>query len=146
MGTTTRRLARATVFGGTALALTALAFACSLQSENPVTPGPQRVDENQTYFEFQVEKQVSPFSSNSPPRYPDMLRSANVEGEVLAQFVVDTLGRADMKTFYVLRATHPDFVTAVRDAVPHFRFSPASIGDRLVRQMVQMPFQFTVMP
>src|SRR3954466_124881 len=58
------------------------------------TPAP--VNSTQTYFEFQVEKQVSPFPGNPPPRYPDMLRSANVEGEVLAQFVVDTTGRADM--------------------------------------------------
>src|SRR6478752_3514001 len=43
------------------------------------------VNENQTYFEFQVEKQVSAAPGQSGPRYPDMLRSANVEGEVLAQ-------------------------------------------------------------
>ncbi len=54
------------------------------------------MNDNQTYFEFQVEKQVSPYPGNTAPRYPDMLRSANVEGEVLAQFVVDTTGRADM--------------------------------------------------
>ena len=41
---------------------------------------PQPVNDNQTYFEFQVEKQVSPFPGNPAPRYPDMLRSANVEG------------------------------------------------------------------
>jgi len=98
------------------------------------------------YFEFQVSKQVEQRLGNEPPKYPASLRSQRVSGEVLAQFVVDTLGRPDMKTFRVLRATHPDFATAVRDAVPHFRFSPASIGDRPVRQMVQMPFQFTIMP
>ena len=38
-----------------------------------------------------------------------MLRSANVEGEVLAQFVVDTTGRADMSTFKVLKSTHELF-------------------------------------
>ena len=94
------------------------------------------------YFEFQVSKRVEPRLGNEPPKYPASLRSHRISGEVLAQFVVDTLGRADMKTFRVLRATHPDFATAVRDAVPHFRFSPASIGDRLVRQMVELPFQF----
>src|SRR6185295_9502086 len=57
---------------------------------------PQPVNTDQPYFEFQVEKQVAPMPNNSAPRYPDMLRSANVEGEVLAQFVVDTSGRAEM--------------------------------------------------
>src|SRR6185503_91115 len=30
---------------------------------------PQPVNDNQTYFEFQVEKQVSPFPGNPAPRY-----------------------------------------------------------------------------
>src|SRR6184192_1709688 len=45
---------------------------------------PQPVSD-QPYFEFQVEKQVAALPDNPRPRYPDMLRSANVEGEVLAQ-------------------------------------------------------------
>ena len=31
-----------------------------------------------------------------------MLESSRIEGTVLAQFVVDTLGRADMRTFRIL--------------------------------------------
>ena len=77
---------------------------------------PQKIDDNQTYFEFQVEKQVSPYPGNAAPRYPDMLRSANVEGEVLAQFVVDTTGRADMSTFKVLKSTHDLFTNAVKSS------------------------------
>ena len=76
------------------------------------------------YFEFQVEKPVAPFPGNAAPRYPDMLRSANVEGEVLAQFVVDTTGRADMSTFKVLKSTHDLFTDAVKTALPNMRFYP----------------------
>src|SRR5262245_54538109 len=103
---------------------------------------PQKVDENQTYFEFQVEKQVSPFPGNQSPRYPDMLRSANVEGEVLAQFVVDTTGRADMREFKVLKSTHDLFTAAVKSALPQMKFYPAAVGGKKVTQLVQMPFQF----
>src|SRR5919197_2785776 len=74
---------------------------------------PQPVSD-QPYFEFQVEKQVAPVPNNPPPRYPDMLRSANVEGEVLAQFVVDTTGRVDMSQFKVLKSSHDLFTAAVR--------------------------------
>jgi len=105
---------------------------------------PQKVDENQTYFEFQVEKQVSPFPNNPTPRYPDMLRSANVEGEVLAQFIVDTTGRADMSSFKVLKATHELFTNAVKATLPQMRFYPAEVGGKKVRQHVQMPFQFSL--
>jgi len=100
------------------------------------------VDANQTYFEFQVEKQVAPAPGNPAPRYPDMLRSANVEGEVLAQFVVDTTGRAEMSQFKVIKSSHDLFTTAVKNVLPQMKFYPAEVGGRRVRQLVQMPFVF----
>lgn len=103
----------------------------------PVTP-------EQTYFEFQVEKQVAPAPGNPAPRYPDMLRSANVEGEVLVQFVVDTTGRVEMPTFKVLKSSHDLFTNAVRQALSTMRFYPAEIGGRKVKQLVQQPFNFTL--
>jgi periplasmic protein TonB len=105
---------------------------------------PQPVNDNQTYFEFQVEKQAAGVPSNPRPRYPDMLRSANVEGEVLAQFVVDTTGRADMSTFKVLKSTHDLFVQSVKAVLPNMKFYPAEVGGRKVKQLVQMPFQFAL--
>jgi protein TonB len=102
------------------------------------------VNENQTYFEFQVEKQVQSYPGNPGPRYPDMLRSANVEGEVLAQFVVDTTGRADMSTFKVLKTTHDLFTNSVKSALPNMKFYPAEVGGKKVKQLVQMPFQFNL--
>jgi protein TonB len=107
------------------------------------TPAPA-ADANQTYFEFQVEKQVSQVPGNPAPRYPDMLRSANVEGEVLAQFVVDTTGRAEMSTFKVLKSTHDLFTNAVKASLPNMKFFPAEVGGKKVKQLVQMPFQFNL--
>jgi periplasmic protein TonB len=104
---------------------------------------PQPVND-QPYFEFQVEKQVAPMPNNAGPRYPDMLRSANVEGEVLAQFVVDTSGRAEMNTFKVLKSSHDLFTNAVKAALANMKFYPAEVGGRHVKQLVQMPFQFTL--
>src|SRR6476661_4614838 len=105
---------------------------------------PQPVNDNQTYFEFQVEKQVSVAPDNPRPRYPDMLRSSNVEGEVLAQFVVDTTGRADMSQFKVLKSTHDMFTNSVKAVLPNMKFYPAEVGGRKVKQLVQMPFQFNL--
>src|SRR5690348_1545749 len=106
------------------------------------TPAP--VNSDQTYFEFQVEKQVAPYPGNTAPRYPDMLRSANVEGEVLAQFVVDTTGRAEMSTFKVIKSTHDLFTNAVKSSLPNMKFYPAEVGGKKVKQLVQMPFQFNL--
>jgi protein TonB len=97
---------------------------------------------DQTYFEFQVEKQVAAAPGNSPPRYPDMLRSANVEGEVLVQFVVDTTGRVERNSIKILKSSHELFTSAVQSALNSMRFYPAEIGGRKVKQLVQQPFNF----
>jgi periplasmic protein TonB len=104
----------------------------------------EKIDKDQTYFVFQVEKQVQAYATNAGPRYPDMLRSSNVEGEVLAQFVVDTTGRAEMSTFKPLKSSHDLFTNAVKAVLPGMKFYPAEVGGRKVKQLVQMPFQFSL--
>lgn len=99
-------------------------------------------DEQPTYFEFQVMKSVRALPDQPTPRYPESMRKSGIQGEVLAQFVVDTLGHADMSTFKVLRSTAPEFTTAVRLTLPQISFEPAELQNRKVRQVVQMPFHF----
>ncbi|MGH7679346.1 MAG: energy transducer TonB [Gemmatimonadaceae bacterium] len=99
---------------------------------------------DQTYFEFQVEKQVSQVPGSMNLRYPDMLRSANVEGEVLVQFTVDTVGRVERGSIKILKSSHELFTNAVNSALPSARYYPAEIGGRKVRQLVQQPFNFTL--
>jgi TonB family protein len=99
---------------------------------------------NETYFEFQVEQPATTSAGNRAPKYPAMLRSANVEGEVIAQFVVDQDGRPDMSTFKVLKSTHDLFTASVRQALDSMQFHAAEVGGRTVRQLVQMPFQFSL--
>ena len=109
-----------------------------------VVGGTAPPNESNTFFAFQVEKQVDMAPGNAPPHYPDMLRSANIEGEVIASFVVDTNGRADMSTFKVIKTTHELFSQAVKNALQNYRFYPAEIGGRKVKQLVQQPFQFSL--
>ena len=99
---------------------------------------------DQTYFEFQVEKQVAQIPGSINLRYPDMLRSANVEGEVLAQFVVDTSGRVEANSIKILKSSHDLFTNAVQQALRAARYYPAEIGGRKVKQLVQQPFNFTL--
>lgn len=99
---------------------------------------------DQPYFDFQVEKPVVMAPGAAGPAYPDMLRSAGIEGSVLAQFVVDTTGRAEMGTFRVLKSDNDLFSTAVKNALQRMRFLPAEVGGRKVKQLVQQPFQFSL--
>ena len=102
------------------------------------------VQSDQPYFEFQVEKPVVPAPGSISPRYPDMLRQAGVEGEVLAQFVVDTTGKAEAGSLKILKSSHDMFVQSVKNALPQMKFIPAEVGGRKVKQLVQQPFTFSI--
>ena len=78
------------------------------------------------------------------PQYPDMLRQAGVAGEVLAQFVVDTLGRIEKNSFKVLKSDNDQFVASVRRSLDCQKYLPAETGGRKVRQLVQQPFAFSL--
>jgi protein TonB len=102
------------------------------------------VQSDQPYFEFQVEKPVVPAPGSISPRYPDMLRQAGVEGEVLAQFVVDTTGKAEPGSLKILKSSHDMFVQSVKNALPQMKFIPAEVGGKKVKQLVQQPFTFSI--
>ena len=79
-----------------------------------------------------------------PPRYPEALRRAGVEGEVVVKFLVDTTGRVEMRTVEILRSTHEAFTAAVRETLTRLRFSPAVAGERKTNALAVMPFRFTL--
>jgi protein TonB len=76
------------------------------------------------------------------PRYPATLRSAGIEGRVLAEFVVDTLGRAELGTLRFPELANPLFGDAVREALARYRFLPGEVAGRKVRTRVALPFDF----
>jgi periplasmic protein TonB len=79
---------------------------------------------------------------NPIPNYPSLLESSRIQGTVLVQFVVDTLGRADMQSFKVLQSSNELFVQSLRAALPKWRFYSAEAGGRKVKQIVQLPLKF----
>jgi periplasmic protein TonB len=116
-------------------------------------PSPQRdtangvgigrgVSPDQPYSELQVEKPALARENNPLPKYPSTLESSRMEGEVLAQFVVDTLGKADMSTFKVLQASNELFASSLESTLPQWRFYPAEAGGHKVKQIVQLPLKF----
>ncbi|CAN5814409.1 hypothetical protein BH11GEM2_BH11GEM2_28150 [soil metagenome] len=94
------------------------------------------------YFAFQVDKQVAQQPGTSGPKYPDALRASGPDGEVLAQFVVDSAGHYEDGSFKVLKSSHALFAQAMRDALPQMRFIPAELAGARVRQLVQQLFSF----
>lgn len=117
-------------------------FVVAAMAAGSVLSAQRPIGRDAVYFEYQVEQQARPLPDNPRPSFPDELRARQIEGEVLAQFVVDTTGYPDTLTFKVLKTRHPLFTSAVRAALPTMRFTPAEVGGRKVKQLVQMPFTF----
>ena len=122
-------------------------FGSSTQNDGPAT-GPKGecfADCGRIPYAYpadEVEKPAMPRSGNPSPKYPSVLESSRVEGAVLVQFVVDTLGVADMSTFKVLDATNDLFAESTRATLSKWRFYPAEASGRKVRQFVQLPLKF----
>jgi protein TonB len=107
------------------------------------TAGPNVAD-GPPMLESQVEQPVVAIPGTATPRYPSMLQSAGLEGDVRAQFVVDTLGRVERGSFRALESSHDLFAAAVREALSRARFKPAEAGGRKVRQLVEQTFTFRI--
>ena len=104
-------------------------------------PAGASIDTNKNYAEFEVERQVQAISGTNVS-YPESLRSSGVEGQVLAQFVVNENGRVESSTFKVLESSNPTFTEAVKNALGRMKFRPAQIGKTNVSQVVQQAFVF----
>lgn len=98
------------------------------------------------FTELEVDSAVVRSALSAGPAYPLDLLAKRVEGMALVRYVVDTTGFADTESFTVIQATDPGFARAVRDALPYMRFSPAKIGPKKVRMLVEQPFTFKISP
>lgn len=97
----------------------------------------------QVHYEYQVERPVRQAPNSPQPVYPAALKRRGIEAEVQAQFVVDTLGVAELQTLRIIKSPDDQFSTAVRDALPRMRYVPAEVGGRKVKQLVTQRFMFT---
>ena len=82
--------------------------------------------------------------SGGAPRYPATLRAAGIEGRVIARFVVDTIGRVEPASIEIRETSHARFTEAVHDVLQRARVQPATVAGRRVRQLVDLPFHFSL--
>jgi periplasmic protein TonB len=113
-------------------------------AEGATPAAPEIAGEDSVFTVLEVDTEVVRLEGSAAPAYPAALLERGVEGSVATQYVVDTSGFADPASLRVLRASHPDFIAAVRAALPYMRFSPARVGERAVRQVVEQEFVFRI--
>ncbi len=116
----------------------------SVVAPPPAAPESAVGTQDSVFSILEVDSAVTRSANSAAPAYPLNLLAAHVMGYVNARYVVDTTGFAVPESFQVLRATNPEFVAAVRDALPNMRFKPAKVGAMKVRQLVEQQFSFKI--
>lgn len=100
---------------------------------------------DQPYMEAVVEERPELIQGScTQPVYPEMLRQAGIDGRVMFEFVIDTLGRAERASFRTISTSHPLFEGPAKSAVQTCRFRAGRIQGRAVRVRVQQPINFTI--
>lgn len=76
------------------------------------------------------------------PEYPRRLREAGIQGLVIVETVVDTLGRVEPRSLRVVRADQADFEASAMASIRAALFRPARVLGRPVRVLVRVPVSF----
>lgn len=95
-------------------------------------------------YDSNVVEQLPELLSSAPPRYPDLLRQAHIEGVVVVQGVVDTLGHFERSSLRVISSPHPALAASAVECLSSAVFRPGRVEGRAVRVLVQVPVQFTI--
>ena len=98
---------------------------------------------DQVFMESVVEERPEVLSGPAL-NYPDLLRQAGVEGRVLVQAIIDTLGKAEPPSVKVLQSPNPGFDQPAKNYVLRALFRPARVHGKAVRVLVNLPIDFKI--
>jgi protein TonB len=95
-------------------------------------------------FAEAVVDEVPERISCPPVDYPRMMQQANIEGQVLLQFVVETDGHVKDENIEILSSSHRAFEGPAKDMISKCLFRPGRVRANPVRVLVQMPIVFNL--
>jgi protein TonB len=101
------------------------------------------VDLAQVFAEAVVDE-VPERISCPPVDYPRMMQQANIQGQVLLQFVVETDGHVKDDNIEILSSSHRAFEGPAKDMISKCLFRPGRVRASPVRVLVQMPIVFNL--
>ena len=109
----------------------------------PGVAGTGPANESDAAVDWRSVEEPPVLLAGSPPAYPELLRAAGIEGRVVLQVVIDTLGRAEPAA-RVFESSNPGFDGAALAYVRGARFRPGRVGGRAVRVLIRLPIAFTL--
>lgn len=116
--------------------------ACAKPKAPDASPATAPISQIALFYAPEGAQPAQPLPFNGSPRYPDTLRRSRVEGAVIAQYVIDTTGTVLPGSLKIVQTSDTLFANALRDAIDGFRFAPATLNGRKIRQLVEHPVYF----
>jgi periplasmic protein TonB len=101
------------------------------------------VPTGEVYSEALVDEKPDRLAGPQPV-YPELLRQAGIQGRVLIQFVVDTMGKAEPNSIRIVQTPNPGFNDPAKNSVLHTLFRPGRVRGRAVRVLTELPFDFKI--
>ena len=98
---------------------------------------------SEVFMESSVEEPPEVLSGPTL-RYPAWLREQGIQGRVVVQFIVDSLGRAEPSSVKVIQTPNAGLDQPAMNYVLRARFRPGIVHGRPVRVLINLPIDFKV--
>lgn len=78
------------------------------------------------------------------PVYPPLLQQVQIEGSVMVEAIIDTLGHVEPNSLKVVQTANPGFNESAKQAILGSTFRPARLNGKAVRVLIHIPIQYSV--
>ncbi len=111
----------------------------------PGTPGADSTSAVRVLAAGEVD-QPAEVVSQPKPRYPPVLERAGLDGRVVVEFIIDTVGHCERGSLRVVESSHSGFNPAAEETIQRSLFRPARIRGHAVRQRAFQAIVFRITP
>jgi len=111
-------------------------------------PGPTQIDSSGLGAVLAAAEVDQPAEAihQPKPKYPPVLQQAGIEGRVLVEFIIDTLGHVEPTSLRVVESSNMGFEAAAGETLRRSVFRPARVQGRPVRQRAIQAVAFRIGP
>ena len=96
-------------------------------------------------FSVDVVQEKPERLAGPPLVYPPLLQQAGIEGTVMVQAIIDTMGRVEPGSIKITQTANPGFNESAKTSVLKSLFRPARVYGKAVRVLIQIPIAYTIM-
>ena len=95
-------------------------------------------------FSVDVVQEKPERLAGPPLVYPPLLQQAGIEGTVMVQAIIDTMGRVEPNSIKITQTANPGFNESAKTVVLKSLFRPARVYGKAVRVLIQIPILYSI--